>query len=363
MKIGQMGKIFYILVACACLAGANEQNFTQNLSQNFTQNLSESISVDTAPESVSVDTAPDTAPNLDANSSNGVFVDTAPNFEIFHDENATNEQISSALDALLDFARANAERINEEFGEYGERIFTHFIYNSKISRTGKFDFDKISEILKFSPNLNYNEGEFDNPLNIVNSYGCDIGAGVENDENSTKFDSEELFALMDLLVSSGAKPSENDAKMASACDNFDAFAYFLANGAPLGNGVVADITSSEAEFIKDQNITLDYLLKTPPSDLRRIAQSYDFSKFHADKMRFFEESLKYKGINELDKKELEGFIKFSALMDNSLAVQFLLEHGICEKDRQMCAYMKAQAKYFEAEKISDMLSLELKHKF
>ncbi|MDA3042709.1 MULTISPECIES: hypothetical protein [unclassified Campylobacter] len=358
MKIGQMGEIFYILLLCVCFTSANEQNFTQNLSQNFTQNLSESVFVDTAP-----DTASDTAPNLDANSSNGVFADTAPNFEIFHDENATNEQISSALDALLDFARANAERINEEFGEYGERIFTHFIYNSKISRTGKFDFDKISEILKFSPNLNYNEGEFDNPLNIVNSYGCDIGAGLENDENSTKFDSEELFALIDLLVSSGAKPSENDAKMASACDNFDAFAYFLANGAPLGNGVVADITSSEAEFIKDQNITLDYLLKTPPSDLRRIAQSYDFSKFHADKMRFFEESLKYKGINELDKKELEGFIKFSALMDNSLAVQFLLEHGICEKDRQMCAYMKAQAKYFEAEKISDMLSLELKHKF
>ena len=52
-----------------------------------------------------------------------------PNFEIFYDENASDAQIDAGLDALLEFAAQNRGRIDEDFGEFKDRLFTAFIFN------------------------------------------------------------------------------------------------------------------------------------------------------------------------------------------------------------------------------------------
>lgn len=63
-----------------------------------------------------------------------------PDFRIFYDENATIEQIDSELDQILDFLRQNPHRVNDELGEYCDRLFVLFIFN-----TGKIDFVRIEK--------------------------------------------------------------------------------------------------------------------------------------------------------------------------------------------------------------------------
>jgi len=87
-----------------------------------------------------------------------------PNFEAVYDDNASDEQIDAGLDALLEFAAQNRGRIDEDFGEFKDRIFTAFIFNPKVLRNSKFDFERIEKILKFKPNLNYGgDGGFFSP--------------------------------------------------------------------------------------------------------------------------------------------------------------------------------------------------------
>ena len=68
-----------------------------------------------------------------------------PDLEIFFDENATSKQIDAGLDQILDFLSQNPHRVNDEFGEFNDHLFSLFIYNVKIIKTGKFDFGRIKK--------------------------------------------------------------------------------------------------------------------------------------------------------------------------------------------------------------------------
>ena len=63
-----------------------------------------------------------------------------PDLEIFFDENATNKQIDAGLDQILEFLSQNPHRVNDELGEYCDRLFVLFIFN-----TGKIDFVRIEK--------------------------------------------------------------------------------------------------------------------------------------------------------------------------------------------------------------------------
>ena len=80
---------------------------------------------------------------------------SVPDFRIFYDENATSEKIDSGLDQILDFLRQNPHRANDELGEYCDRLFTPFIFNTKMHNIGKIDFERIEKVLEFKPDLNY----------------------------------------------------------------------------------------------------------------------------------------------------------------------------------------------------------------
>ena len=78
---------------------------------------------------------------------------SVPDFRIFYDENATSEQIDAGLDQILDFLRQNPHRVNDELGEYCDRLFTPFIFNAKIYNTGEIDFVRIEKALKFEKQI------------------------------------------------------------------------------------------------------------------------------------------------------------------------------------------------------------------
>ena len=46
-----------------------------------------------------------------------------PDLEIFFDENATSKQIDAGLDQILDFLSQNPHRVNDEYGEFDDRLF------------------------------------------------------------------------------------------------------------------------------------------------------------------------------------------------------------------------------------------------
>jgi len=78
---------------------------------------------------------------------------SVPDFRIFYDENATSEQINSGLDQILDFLRQNPHRVNDELGEYCDRLFKPFIFNAKMYNTGKIYFKRIEKALKFEKQI------------------------------------------------------------------------------------------------------------------------------------------------------------------------------------------------------------------
>ena len=125
-----------------------------------------------------------------------------PNFEIFYDENASDAQIDAGLDALLAFAAQNRGRIDEDFGEFKDRIFTAFIFNPKVLRNSKFDFERIEKILKFKPNLNYGgDGGYFSPLKLAIFFGSKFSGEMAK---LYHFDSADAMRLLELLVQNGA---------------------------------------------------------------------------------------------------------------------------------------------------------------
>ena len=74
-----------------------------------------------------------------------------PDFRIFYDESATSEQIDARLDQILDFLRQNPHRVNDELGEYCDRLFTPFIFNVKMHNAGETNFERIKKRSNLSP--------------------------------------------------------------------------------------------------------------------------------------------------------------------------------------------------------------------
>ena len=89
-------------------------------------------------------------------------------------------KIDAGLDQILEFLSQNPHRVNDEFGEFNARLFSPFIYNVKIIKTGKFDFERIEKVLKFKLDLNYKFMIF-TPIDAV------IALGI-NSDGKYKFD-------------------------------------------------------------------------------------------------------------------------------------------------------------------------------
>ena len=300
-----------------------------------------------------------------------------PNFEIFYDENASDAQIDAGLDALLEFAAQNRGRIDEDFGEFGERIFTPFIANMKLMRSGKLDFTRITRILAFKPDLNYNEGYIGSPLQTAISYGCplDFGAGIDApssadlgaDEKNLITPSEKLgrrtilknadvLRLVRFLVEHGANiHARGSLHLATSCGDFETFSLLLELGATDISGVVSSVAGGELLFLRDAGFIVSAYKNLPDPSAREFINSARFKKFRDGRLRYVEEILKFQSLRELPQNELTGLIKLAAVLDDTDTAEFLLSRGLC-KQKELCEFLKVQAKTYDAVKISKILS-------
>ena len=273
-----------------------------------------------------------------------------PRFEIFFDENATSEQIDAGLDQILEFLSQNPHRVNEEYGEFNDRLFSPFIYNVKIIKTGKFDFERIKKALKFKPGLNYKFMIF-TPLDAVIAFGIDP-------EGKYKFDQKEAIRLIDLLVANGADIGSPEL-LRTACnaEAFEIFSHLLSKGARGDKETMLCVAGGIAIFMGQNGASP---IANAPLDpkIRQFAKTAKFTEFYRDKMRYLEELLKFKPLSEFEAKDLEIFTKLAAILDSEDMVKFLLKNGVCkdEKLRTSCENLKKQAMHYDAKESQKLIN-------
>ena len=265
-----------------------------------------------------------------------------PGFEIFFDENATSKQIDAGLDQILEFLSQNPHRINDEYGEFDDRLFSPFIYNVKIIKTGEFDFERIKKALEFKPGLNYKFMIF-TPLDAVIALGINPNGGY-------KFDQKEAIRLIDLLVANGADIGSPEL-LRTACnaEAFEIFSHLLGKGARGDKETMLCVAGGIAIFMGQNGASP---IANAPLDpkIRQFAKTAKFTEFYRDKMRYLEELLKFKPLSEFEAKELEIFTKLAAILDSEDMVKFLLKNSVCkdERLRTSCENLKKYATQFGA---------------
>lgn len=265
-----------------------------------------------------------------------------PDLEIFFDENATNKQIDAGLDQILEFLSQNPHRINDKYGEFDDRLFSPFIYNVKIIKTGEFDFERIKKALKFKPGLNYKFMIF-TPLDAV------IALGI-NPNGKYKLDQKEAIRLIDLLVANGADIGSPEL-LRTACnaEAFEIFSHLLGKGARGDKETMLCVAGGIAIFMGQNGAPP---IANAPLDpkIRQFAKTAKFAEFYRDKMRYLEELLKFKPLSEFKAKELEIFTKLAAILDSEDMVKFLLKNSVCkdERLRTSCENLKKYATHYDA---------------
>ncbi|WP_122862981.1 hypothetical protein [Campylobacter showae] len=265
-----------------------------------------------------------------------------PRFEIFYDENARSEQIDAGLDQILEFLSQNPHRINDEYGEFNDRLFSPFIYNLKIIKTGKFDFECIEKVLKFKPGLNYKFMIF-TPIDAVIALGIDPNGKY-------KFDQKEAIRLIDLLVANGADIGSPEL-LRTACnaEAFEIFSHLLSKGARGNKETMLCVVGGMAIFMGQNGASP---IANAPLDpkIRQFAKTAKFTEFYRDKMRYLEELLKFEPLSKFEAKELEVFTKLAAILDSEDMVKFLLKNGVCKQEnlQTSCENLKKYATRYDA---------------
>ncbi len=275
-----------------------------------------------------------------------------PDFEIFFDENATSKQIDAGLDQILEFLSQNPHRINDEYGEFDDRLFSPFIYNVKIIKTGEFDFERIKKVLKFKPGLNYKFMIF-TPLDAV------IALGI-NPNGKYKLDQKEAIRLIDLLIANGADIGSPEL-LRTACnaEAFEIFSHLLSKGARGDKETMLCVAGGIAIFMGQNGAPP---IANAPLDpkIRQFAKTAKFTEFYRDKMRYLEELLKFKPLSEFKAKELEIFTKLAAILDSEDMVKFLLKNSVCKQEnlQTSCENLKKYATHYDAKESLKLIEVK-----
>lgn len=265
----------------------------------------------------------------------------APLFALDQDEAVkVCEQIDAGLDQILDFLRQNPHRLNDELGEYCDRLFTPFIFNSKIHNAGEIDFERIEKALKFKPDLNYKT--------VVASPICNAALLLMPlpSGQKSKLSETDIIRLVKLLVRHGADPND---KFILSCvcgaDGFGIFKELLGMNADMSE-IALQIAVDMRSFAYQNGATLKFD-ETVNLKAAQFEKSAKFREFYREKMRYFEEFLKFKSLKEINKGGLRFFIETNLALDNAKAIEFLLKNGLCELPQE-CEFLRKKAKIYGA---------------
>lgn len=208
---------------------------------------------------------------------------------------------------------------------------------------GEIDFERIEKALEFKPDLNYKT--------VVASPICNSALLLMPlpSGQKSKLSEADVIRLVKLLVGHGADAND---KFALSCiygaDGFGIFKELLSMNADVSE-IPWQITLDLRSFAYKNGV----VFKSGEAANLKAAQfgkSEKFVKFYREKMRYFEEFLKFKSLKELNKGGLRFFIETNLALDNAEAIEFLLKNGLCELADE-CEFLRKKAKFYEATEV------------
>ena len=165
----------------------------------------------------------------------------------------------------------------------------------------------------------------------------------------SKLSEADVIRLVKLLVRHGADLND---KFVLSCiygaDGFWLFKELLSMNADMGE-IALQIAVDMRSFTHKNDATLK-LGEAVNLKAAQLGKSAKFREFYRNKIRYFEEFLKFKSLKEINKGGLRFFIETNLVLDNAQAIEFLLENGLCELPQE-CEFLRKKAKIYEAAEV------------
>lgn len=153
----------------------------------------------------------------------------------------------------------------------------------------------------------------------------------------SKLSEADVIRLVKLLVRHGADLND---KFVLSCicgaDGFWLFKELLSMNADIGE-IALQIAVDMCSFTHKNDATLK-LGEAVNLKAAQLGKSTKFREFYRNKIRYFEEFLKFKSLKEINKGGL------------SMAIEFLLENGLCELPQE-CEFLRKKAKTYGAAEV------------
>ncbi len=165
----------------------------------------------------------------------------------------------------------------------------------------------------------------------------------------SKLSEVDVIRLVKLLVAHGA--DANDKFVLSyvyGADGFEIFKELLSMNADMSE-IALQIAVDMRSFAHENGVTLKF---GEAANLKaaQFGKSAKFREFYREKMRYFEEFLKFKSLKEINKGGFRFFIETNLAPDNAKAIEFLLKNGLCERAGE-CEFLRKKAKFYEATEV------------
>lgn len=209
--------------------------------------------------------------------------------------------------------------------------------------TGEIDFERIEKALEFKPDLNYKT--------VIASPICNSALLLMPlpSGQKSKLSEADVIRLVKLLVRHGADAND---KFVLSCiygaNGFGIFKELLSMNADMSE-IALQIAVDMRSFAYENGYTLK-LDEAVNLKAAQFGKSEKFVEFYREKIRYFEEFLKFKSLKEINKGGLRFFIETNLALDNAEAVKFLLENGLCELPQE-CEFLRKKAKTYGAAEV------------
>lgn len=165
----------------------------------------------------------------------------------------------------------------------------------------------------------------------------------------SKLSEADVIRLVKLLVGHGADPND---KFVLSCiygaDGFGIFKELLSMNADMSE-IALQIAVDMRSFAYENGATLK-LDETVNLKAAQFGKSEKFVEFYREKIRYFEELLKFKSLKEINKGGIRFFIETNLALDNAKAIEFLLKNGLCELPQE-CEFLRKKAKIYGAAEV------------
>ncbi|MDA3063068.1 MULTISPECIES: hypothetical protein [unclassified Campylobacter] len=261
------------------------------------------------------------------------------------------------------------------------------------------DFSNLKSMLDKNPNLinqdlfldttkvplaqmwatqSYDAEHLYNVLNLLLSYKPDLNSGIKNEKHTLfgslivyPFENKDRIKISDMLLKNGLNinkqsvylgkkhkyPESSVLSIALMSDNFEMFSYYLKNG--VIDDVVLFFIFSHPMYKYGDELSL-YWKNGIDENYEKLINSLEFKQAQNNGIKYLQEYLKYRKLNEEIEKTLISSVKYVAFTNNLNALKILIDNGILENEKARNIFVNF-AKNYDRNEILDLINNKTRH--